>query len=270
MPRWHLDDIPWSTLEPTRVDATVLAVVKSASLVEHNADDYVTYLHNVFADRPEVQADIDRWGEEERQHGAALGRWAEKADPTFDFQAAFNAYQSRPLVPQDRHESVRGSRTGEMLARCVVETGTSSFYTALAQATEEPVLRDLAHRIAADEFRHYKLFRTLMGDFQNQERLTLLRRALVAYERVREAEDEELAWAWHCANRPGQSFDARDCANRYGQAASGLYTYPVVERAVGMIFKVVGLRPRGWLNRGATQVVWGNLRRRAEGGTVAA
>ena len=40
----------------------------------------------------------------------------------------------------------------------MVETGTSSYYTALAEATDEPVLRQICKLIAADEYRHFKLF----------------------------------------------------------------------------------------------------------------
>ena len=53
---------------------------------------------------------------------------------------------------------MRGSRRGEMIARCVVESGTSSLYSAIRDASEEPVLKEVAGRIAADEFRHYRLF----------------------------------------------------------------------------------------------------------------
>ena len=45
-----------------------------------------------------------------------------------------------------------------MIARCVVESGTSSYYSAIRDATDEPVLKEIAGRIAADEYRHYKLF----------------------------------------------------------------------------------------------------------------
>jgi len=49
--------------------------------------------------------------------------------------------------------SVRGSRRGEMIARCVVESGTSSYYSAIRDASQEPVLKEIAGRIAADEYR---------------------------------------------------------------------------------------------------------------------
>ncbi len=61
-------------------------------------------------------------------------------------------------LPLDASSSVRGSQAGEMMARRIVETGTSSYYSALKDATEEPVLKQVCAKIAADEFRHYKLF----------------------------------------------------------------------------------------------------------------
>ena len=51
-------------------------------MVEHNGGDYATYLCNVFHDDPEFQDTANRWAQEEVQHGEALARWAELADPS--------------------------------------------------------------------------------------------------------------------------------------------------------------------------------------------
>ena len=99
-----------------------------------------------------------RWGEEEIQHGKALARWAELADPEFDFEAAFGRFRDGYQVDFDCDVSRRGSRTGEMIARCMVEVGTSSYYSALRDGVQEPVLKEICRNIAADEIRHYKLF----------------------------------------------------------------------------------------------------------------
>ncbi len=48
-----------------------------------------------------------------------------------------------------------GSRAGELIARCIAETGTNSFYSALADATDESVLNDICRRIAEGELAHY-------------------------------------------------------------------------------------------------------------------
>ena len=84
----------------------------------------------------------------------------------------------------------------------MVETGTSSYYTALADATEEPVLQQICRHIAADEFRHFKLFYDHMRRYLARENIGLLRRLRIAAGRIGESEDDELAYAWHCGNEP--------------------------------------------------------------------
>lgn len=55
MKLWRLDDIPWQRFERSRVDPELVKLVEAASMVEHNANDYATYLCNVFCDDPEFQ-----------------------------------------------------------------------------------------------------------------------------------------------------------------------------------------------------------------------
>ena len=71
-----------------------------------------------------------------------------------------------------------------MIARCVVESGTSSYYTAIRDATDEPVLKEIAGRIAADEYRHYKLFYELFTSRMSRT-LPFWRKLWVAVGRVR-------------------------------------------------------------------------------------
>ena len=97
------------------------------------------------------------------------------ADPTWDYQAAFARYKAGFKLPLDAEASIRGSRTGELIARCMVETGTSSYYTALADGDQEPVLQQICRHIAADEFRHFKLFYDHMRRYLARENIGLLR-----------------------------------------------------------------------------------------------
>src|SRR3954466_8512734 len=89
---WTLDDIPWDQLDRSKADAEILKIIKAAALVEYNGRDYATYLCNVFSDDPEFQQVAREWAEEEVQHGAALGRWAELVDPEFSLEAAFKCF----------------------------------------------------------------------------------------------------------------------------------------------------------------------------------
>jgi hypothetical protein len=218
----------------------------------------------VFSDRPTVKADIEQWGREEVQHGEALGRWAELADPTFKFDHAFARFREIYQIPIDVEESTRGSITGEMVARCVVECGTSSFYTAIKDATDEPVIKQIAQKIAADEFRHYKLFYDTLQGFDQSP--TLWEKAKVALLRVNEADDDELASAYYAANTvPGDGvvYDRATFAAAYEARALSLYTRQHTNRLVSMIAKAIGLAPHGWFMRMMEPVVWKIWQRRA-------
>jgi hypothetical protein len=158
---------------------------------------------------------------------------------------------------------VRGSRTGELIARCMVETGTSSYYTALSEATDEPALKQVAKLIAADEFRHFKLFYDHMRRYLAREHIGLLRRLRIAAGRIGESEDDELAFAYHCGNCPeDQVYSHADSIAAYMARAMACYRPRHLERGMGMIFKSVGLKPHGRLSDLSTRLAWRLLQRR--------
>lgn len=268
--RWTLDDIRWTEFDASRVDRDVLAVVKTASLVEANSADYVTYLKNVFPDDAAFCQAAEKWGVEEAQHGAALGRWAEMADPNFSFERSLKWFREGYSLPLQATESVRGSRSAELVARCVVECGTSSFYTAIRDAAQEPVLKQIAHRIAADEFAHYQLFQKHLARYEG-EQLGRLARLKVAVTRVQEAEDDELGYAYYAANikthHENAAYDGEQCAKTYNARAFALYQERHIENATRMIMRAADFNPNGAFSTFAAKVFWQFLchkRRRME------
>jgi len=253
---WTLNDIPWAAFDRARVNADVLKVVKAAAMVERNGADYGRYLCNVFADDAEFCAVAEEWAAEEEQHGLALGKWAELADPSFNFEVAFQAFRDLYQIPVDAHSSVRGSRTGELCARCVVETGTSSFYSALRDGVDEPVLKAICAKIAADEFRHYKLFFTAMQRYAAHEPVGLWARLKVALGRIQEADDDELASAYHAGNGSGSVYDRNANASAYSERAFGFYRERHTKRAGHMIAQAIGFNPDGLIGRIIQKSLW--------------
>jgi hypothetical protein len=257
MKHWRVDQVGWDRFDQTRLDPDILPLVKAAAMVERNGQDYALYLQSVFRDDPDFRQAAAHWAEEEVQHGDALGRWSTLADPGWDFEAAFTRYRAGYVIDTRADASVRGSRTGELIARCMVETGTSSYYTALGEATEEPVLKELCRLIAADEYRHFKLFYDHMRRYLARENLSFLQRLKVAAGRIGESEDEELAFAYHCGNEdPALPFRQDRCTARYMSRAMGYYRYRHIERGMGMVFKSIGLEPRGRLSDLAARSAW--------------
>jgi hypothetical protein len=259
---WTLDSIAWNKFDRSKLDPQFVNLMKAASLVEYNAMDYVDYLRKVFQNDPAVMDALDRWGTEEVQHGSALGRWAELADPEFNFQESFarfrKAYKPEHFVNADG--SVRGSRIGELIARCVVECGTSSGYTAVRDATDEPVLKQIAALIAADEFAHYRLFLNLMQG-QEEAKPGFWKRLWIAATRVSETEDDELAMAYYCANVPASRekdipYDRNACNQAYQSAMFRLYRPAHIERAVAMTGKAIGVHPESGFLKLTAKALW--------------
>jgi rubrerythrin len=248
MTHWTLETIPWETFDPSKVDPELVKIVKAASMVEANGADYGIYLCSVFADDPEFQAAARTWAQEEVRHGMALARWAKLADPSFDFDSAFERFRAGVPIQTWRTDSIRGSRSGELVARCIVETGTSSYYSALMDATDEPVLKEVCRHIAADEFRHYRLFYRHLKSYLAKEKVGPLRRFVVALSRITESEDDELAYAYYTANHADEPYVRRRFVKAYLRRAFGFYKHEHLERSVGMALKAVGLRPNGRLN----------------------
>jgi hypothetical protein len=263
MKHWSMDDVAWDSFDASRVDPGIVPLVKAAAMVEKNGLDYAVYLGRVFVDDPDFRQASEYWAVEEVQHGDALGKWSTLADAGWDFAAAFERYRNGYKLPLDADASVRGSRTGELIARCMVETGTSSYYTALGDATAEPVLKQVCKLIAADEYRHFKLFYDHMKRYLAREKLGLVSRVRIAAGRITESEDDELAYAFHCGNEPeGMAYDHERCIAGYMSRAMGFYKWKHVERSTGMVLKSVGLPPRGRLSEGAAKLAWALLQRR--------
>ena len=260
---WTLDDIAWETFDPQRVDADILLAVKAASMVESHSDDYVAYLCNVFNDDIAFQQDAIRWGREELQHGSALRRWAELADPDWQFEQAFSRFKKWHVLPLGATESVRGSRTNELVARCIVEVGTSSYYSALRDAVEEPVLKQICGKIAADEFRHYKLFYKNSKNYRAVEKSTLVTRLWAAISRIRESDDDELAYAFYCGSGDQRPYDRRTYYREYAGRSYCHYRFGHIMHGANMVMKAVGINPQSRLAAALVRLVWAIFKVRA-------
>jgi len=265
MKHWRIEQVAWDRFDPSRVVPDVIPLVKAAAMVERNGGDYALYLNSVFHDDPDFRQAADYWAEEEIQHGEALGRWATLADPGWDFHAAFARYRESFKIDTRADASIRGSRTGELIARCMVETGTSSYYSALGEGSQEPVLKEICRLIAADEYRHFKLFYDHMRRYLARENLSFMQRLRVAAGRIGESEDDELAYAFHCSNEEdGTPYDHGRCIAGYMGRAMGYYRFHHIERGMGMIFKSIGLEPRGRLSSLASKGAWRYLQWRRD------
>ncbi len=257
MKHWSLDDIEWDKFDSSKLKPEIISLAKAASVVEHNSYDYGRYLKEVFHDDIEFHALADQWAEEEVQHGRALRKWAEMADPKFDFEKSFKLFKEGYKLPENVDVSVRGSKSGELIARCIVEAGTSTYYTMLKDYTDEPVFRDICTRIAGDELRHYKLFYSRLKIYLTKENIGFLKRIMVALGRVGESEDDEVAYAYFVTHQDKyDQYDRKKFMKLCFSQVHNVYKKEHNEKMIAMMFKAIGLKPHTRLNKAVNYMGW--------------
>jgi rubrerythrin len=167
-----LGNVPSDAIDRDLVRGNTLLfhVVASALFIEITSGLYTRNLVGFFRSDAEVVHWLeDGWEKEEVHHGLALRRYLDVAWLGFDWGAVYRGFSAE----YHRSCSIDRLSTGrvlEMAARCVVETGTSSFYRMLAAASPEPALVQIASSISADEVRHYKHFYCFFRKYRDLER----------------------------------------------------------------------------------------------------
>lgn len=212
---WSLDDVPYERLDHARVrdDDRFFCLTAAASFIEITSETYTRNLIEFYADDAEIVEWLrEGWQYQEVQHGAALRRYVETAWPGFDWETAYRGFveeYSRICTV----EMLGPTRALEMVSRCVVETGTASFYRMLAEASPEPVLRRLAGFIARDEVDHYKHFYRYFRAYAEREHPSRTAVARALYKRTGEVDAEDAAIAFkhvRLVQRPDAAYDPED------------------------------------------------------------
>ncbi|WP_437437730.1 ferritin-like domain-containing protein [Trinickia violacea] len=157
---WRIEDIDLTRIDRQRAAANedLLLLLVAASFIESGSDLYTSNLTTFFNGDPEVSAWLNNeWEPEELQHGRALKAYIHYVWPEFDWDTAFHNFFEE-YSKTCSVEQFEKSRALEMVARCVVETGTATLYRAINECSDEPVLKELTDNIRTDEVRHYKHF----------------------------------------------------------------------------------------------------------------
>ena len=248
-PHWTLDWIDFSRIQieaiHDQVDLFYLLV--SASFIESGSETYTRNLVEHFDAYPQISDWLQhQWEPEELQHGRALRTYVQTVWPDFDWDTAYAAFfdEYSRLCTVDELED---DRALELVARCVVETGTATYYQTLRDLTTEPVLAELTEHIRTDEVQHYKHFYRYFKEINAERQLSrgrilgALRRRLLELR----TSDSDIAlrhvWAFR-QNMPGvdeEPFE-RVCQRLYRHVGQLL----PMDQAVKMLLKPLHLPHR--------------------------
>lgn len=244
--RWSLDDIPWQAIRHDAITRSpFFFLVATASLMESATDLYTENLVEFFAGDDEVTSWLEHhWLPEELQHGRALRRYVETAWPQLDWEPTFHGFvdEFRPYCDV----ALERARSLEMASRCVVETGTASYYTTLSRASPEPVLAGLTRRIAEDEVRHYKYFYRFFRKYRDTESPSRAAVIPALWRRLRMSGGQDgfiVVKHVYGARYPGVPFDTKAYRDLRRQCRDLVRDHFPYEMSVRMLLKPLAFGP---------------------------
>lgn len=259
---WSITDIPFDRIDSSKIhhDETLFFVLASASLVESGSDIYAGLLSDHFGRDSAAAAWLTNvWKHEELQHGRALRAYVAHAWSDFDWENTrknFMAEYSTYCLPA----MLEPSRALELVARCVVETGTAALYRALHEYTKEPVLKQLAANIWSDEVRHYKNFYRYFNEYNLTEENSRWKISLTLAKRLSEIRNEDADCALRhvfAARYPNETCNSAHFQTISSQAKKLVMHNMTSEMMIKMFLKPLdlpsGLRP--YVQRPLTKVM---------------
>ncbi len=205
MASWDYKKIDYNSIESKKISENkiLFQLVTIASFIEITSDLYEKNLAEFYTgDIFTVNWLANTWEPEEIQHGKALKKYIQTVWPLFDWENAYNNFRNEyaALCTIDEFQPTRAR---EMLARMVVETGTSTFYKALHRYAEElgePILAKIATNISKDEVYHYDMFEEVFKKYNQEEKLSRGDITKIIYARLKEANDEDVSIAFKHIN----------------------------------------------------------------------
>lgn len=190
---WRIEDIAFCDIDRPAIENSedMFFLLMSASFVETGSDTYAANLAEHYAAYPEISSWLtDHWEAEELQHGQALRAYVEAVWPDFPWQAAYDSFFAEYSKLCTMEELYPDPRL-EMVARCVVETGTTAYYHTLRELSDEPVLSQLLGNIRNDEVNHFKHFLKYFKEMQDESPVGRARIAKALYGRLKELRESD-------------------------------------------------------------------------------
>lgn len=198
MATWdYKKDIDYNSINIQKVEENrfLFYLLTIASFIEITADTYAENLSEYYTDNKEALLWLNgTWRAEEVQHGKALKAYVLHVWPEFAWQRAYERFLELylPLCNTDSFQSSKGL---EMVARMIVETGTSTMYRSFesyAKSFDEPVLAELTHNIYKDEVNHYGYFDRYFKHYNQMENLGRKDILNVIIQRLKDASSEDI------------------------------------------------------------------------------
>jgi hypothetical protein len=154
-----------------RFNGVIFHTLAVASFLETAAPRQVNRLAQVYGARPDVRQWLEQvWWPLRVELGRQLRGYIEATWPEFDWGAAYEEFcAAHP--PRSGVEGRAGGTALETLALCVASAQAALVYRSLAACADDPALRALAGRAAAEHAGHFDALRPLFERMKRDERV---------------------------------------------------------------------------------------------------
>lgn len=170
--RWKQSDLPWDKYDPTRATPGLKAIVREMAYAEQTTFSATQRFMEAFGADADFSQWISVWFFEETRHPMSLLRWLELAGDTVDAAFVAQGRQSTPFMK---------SLVGTLAINVISEMTAAEAYWQMAKGKPEPLVANIAQRIAGDEARHGASFFTYArraiaaSDQPDRDRLEVLK-----------------------------------------------------------------------------------------------
>ena len=147
--RWRMADLPFDRIEHDKVTPELCALVRQIAFSELTTFSATRRFMTDLADDVDFTQWIAVWFYEETKHPQALLRWLHRVGVAVDAKFILKGRATAPFMR---------SRMGTLVTNIISELVASSAYMLLVAKSPEPVLAQIAERIAGDEARHAASF----------------------------------------------------------------------------------------------------------------
>lgn len=231
--KWDYEkDIPYCDIDIDKIKDNdyLFQTLVIASFIEITSNVYEKNLSIYYKDDASTVKWLeDVWMPEEIQHGESLKKYIKTVWPEFDWEQHYEIFLNSYL-PLCRLDAFEPTKAREMIARMVVETGTSTLYKGLANYAKEigePILEDLCHKISKDEVYHFEMFEKVFKKYKEEEKLLKKDIVKVLYDRLKEINNEDVKIAYE-ALQDDESYD--DYMKQTGNFARKYYPYKMATK----------------------------------------
>ncbi len=261
MLRWNYKDIKYDKIDKSLIEDNnfLFNLLTIASFIEITSDVYDKNLSIYYKDNEEVVEWLNNtWKIEEIQHGKALKEYINYVWSNFDWEKSYKNFL-KGYIPLCKVDNLEDTKAKEMLARMVVETGTSTAYKAIAAYAKdlnEPILEQIAKNISKDEVYHYEKFEEIFKYYKDKEKLKNSEIVKILYKRAKDINNEDIKIAYEAINH-SKSYDnymkdVKEFAKKYYpyKMAIKMFIRPlglskfsenIISNTITPIFKVLGI-----------------------------